>query len=97
MELEIINNETESRFETSIDNHLAEVVYTKTDKNQLMITGTHVPKELEGKGIAGAITKFALEYARENNLKVVPICSYTVAYFKKHPEFNDLLESHENK
>lgn len=97
MELEIVNNEAENRFETYIDNLLAEVVYIKTDKGQLIITGTHVPKELEGKGIAGALTKFALEYARENKLTVNPICSYTVAYFKKHTEYNDLLESHEGK
>lgn len=91
MELKITNNTSNNRFETYVDGHLAEIVYTLTDENHLLITGTHVPKELEGQGIAGALTQFALDYAREHSWTVTPICSYTVAYFKRHPEYNDLL------
>lgn len=93
MELEIVNNEAENRFITSVDDLLSEIIYIRTDNNELLITGTHVPKELEGRGIAAAMTKFVLDYARENQLTVKPSCSYTIAYLKKHPEYNDLLDS----
>jgi len=33
----------------------------------------------------------ALEYARSQNLEVVPACSYTASFMAKHPEYNDLL------
>lgn len=93
MELEIRNNEVDYRFECYVDGLLSEVVYTKINENEVLITGTHVPKELEGRGIAAALTQFALEYAREHKWVVTPICSYTVAYFKRHPEYNDILKS----
>jgi predicted GNAT family acetyltransferase len=34
----------------------------------------------------------ALETARANGWKVVPMCSYAVAYLRRHPEYNDLLQ-----
>lgn len=94
MELNIINNEKEHQFEAKVENEIAYIYYS-VKEDILQILSTQVPKNLEGKGIAAALTKFALEYARANNLLVQPICSYTVAYMKKHPEYNDLLKNKE--
>ena len=52
MELEIVNNEAENRFEAYVDGLMCDITYIKTDNRELAITGTHVPKELAGKGIA---------------------------------------------
>jgi len=43
-----------------------------------------------GRGIAGILTKFALEVARTKNWKVIPTCSYTAVYIQRHPEYSDL-------
>ena len=91
MEYKIIHNEAESRFETLVEGKLALVDYEKRN-NILDITHTEVPKELEGRGIAGAITQFVLEYIKSNGLKIHPICPYTVAYLKRHSEYQDLIE-----
>lgn len=91
MELEIINNKEEKRFETYVEGLLAKVTYIETTNGLLAITGTHVPKELGGRGIAGELNKFALDYARENELKVNPICPYTKSYIEKHVDYQDLL------
>lgn len=93
MQLEVNHNESESCFETTIDNLAAKIIYTLSDSNVMNITGTYVPNELGGRGIAAALTKHVLEYAREHQWKVKPICSYTVAYMKKNTEYDDLLES----
>lgn len=92
MELNITHRAADNLFECIVDDLQAKVIYTK-ENNTLLITGTYVPEELGGKGIAAALTKFALEYARTNNLKVKPICSYTVAYMKRNKEYDDLLET----
>ena len=67
----------------------AKVVYV-VDENIMKIQSTVVKPKLQGQGIAGEITKFALEYAREKGYKVKPICSYTVKYMEKHKEYEDL-------
>ena len=52
-----------------------------------------VPAHLRGRGIAGEITKAALEWARANGRKVVPSCPYVRAYIQRHPEYSDLVWS----
>ncbi|MGN6314226.1 MAG: GNAT family N-acetyltransferase [Rhodanobacteraceae bacterium] len=57
----------------------------------MTITHTLVPEAIGGRGVAADLTRVALETARANGWKVVPMCSYAVAYLRRHPEYNDLL------
>ena len=89
-ELNIVEVKNESRFETLVEGHLAEINYRITGQTMDMYR-TFVPKELGGRGIAGELTQFALNAARENGFKVVPSCSYVANYIQKHSEYQDLL------
>ncbi len=52
---------------------------------------TGVRKELEGLGIAGKLFDKMVEYARSNNYKVIPSCSYILVKFKRNEEgFKDI-------
>ena len=87
---ELIHNEAECQYEYHIEGHLAQLVYD--DQNGVLhITQTLVPNELGGRGIAGALTKDAFEDIEKRGLKIMPECSYTVAYVEKHPEYKKLL------
>ena len=37
------------------------------------------------------LVKHALNYAQDNNKKVVPQCSFVASYIDKHPEYKGLL------
>lgn len=52
---------------------------------------TGVPPAVEGRGIAAELVAAALAHARENALKVNPICSYVRVYMRRHPETQELL------
>lgn len=90
MELTILQNTEKHQFETTVDGHTAFIVY-KLFPGGIAYIHTEVPPELEGKGIASQMAKYVLDYARENHLKVKPLCPYVHAYMKRHPEYNDLL------
>lgn len=90
MEHIIIHNESAQKFETEVEEQKASIEYSLRD-NTIIILHTWVPRPIEGKGIAAALTKYALEYARQNGLRVIPSCSYTQAYVKRHKEYSDLL------
>ncbi len=90
MEYRIEHNRAASRFEVRIEEKLSLVDYIKQE-NVLVVTHTGVPTELEGRGIAAALTKALLEYAKENGLKVKPVCPYTKVYIQKHSEYKDLV------
>jgi len=59
--------------------------------NAMAITHTLVPEAIGGRGVAAELTRVALETARANGWRVVPMCSYAVAYLRRHPEYTDLL------
>jgi predicted GNAT family acetyltransferase len=52
----------------------------------LIVYHTEVADALQGKGIASKLLAKMVSYARENNLKVVPLCAYVLAQFKRHPD-----------
>lgn len=54
---------------------------------------TFVPPELRGRHIAQAIVRFALEFAKNNNYRVVPSCPFVKKFIQDHPEYNDLIVS----
>jgi predicted GNAT family acetyltransferase len=58
---------------------------------QLVVYHTKVDHEKEGKGYAKKLLDTMVEYARKNNLQVVPLCPYVLAQFKRRPqEYSDL-------
>ena len=91
MTLDIRHNENESRFETTVDGHLATAEYDLEDPNRIVFTHTEVPEALSGRGIAAAIVKYGLDHARDKKLTVVPQCAYVASFVKRHAEYQDLL------
>jgi len=78
-------NEKRSRFETTVDGTTAFLTYHRNGK-RLVLIHTEVPESLEGKGVGSAIVRFALDYARTNDLTVVPQCPFVRAYLERHPD-----------
>lgn len=73
------------------DNHLAEMTYTIPAPNKLIIDHTEVSDELRGKNVGYQLVHTAVEYARANNIKIIPLCPFANSVFKKNPDFADVL------
>jgi predicted GNAT family acetyltransferase len=57
----------------------------------LTVYHTEVSDDLKGQGIAGKLLAAMVAYARANKLKVIPLCPYVSAQFKRHPdEYRDV-------
>ena len=89
--MNVRNNATESRFEMEVDGHQAVADYELEGKT-MTFTHTGVPKELGGRGVGTELVKGALDHARKNNLRVVPLCSFVARYIEKNPEYGDLVD-----
>jgi len=87
--LDIRNLPDCGRFEALVDGHTCEVDY-RLQAGLMLITHTGVPRPLEGRGLAAALVQHALQWAREQGLKVRPVCSYVQVYMRRHPEWQDL-------
>lgn len=70
---------------------LAEMVYSKPNANQMIIEHTEVSEELAGKGVGLQLVSNAVDYARTNHLKIIPLCPFAKSVFDKKAEFRDVL------
>lgn len=86
----ITHNEQANRFETTVEGQTGYISYQERG-DTLVYDHTIVPQELGGQGIGSKLVKHALDYARDNDKKVVPQCSFVSSYISKHPEYNDLV------
>lgn len=91
MEYTITHNTTNHRFETEVEGYKARIEYALRNST-ISILHTWVPQPIGGRGIAAALTVYALEYAKQNNLSVLPVCSYTKTYITRHKEYLPLVK-----
>jgi len=85
----LVHNPKEKLYAYHIEGNIAQLIYEEK-KGVLHLTQTLVPKELGGRGIAGALVKDVFEDIKAKGLKMKPICSYIIAYVEKHPEYKSL-------
>ena len=67
------------------------VKYMMEDSKTLNILKVFVHPDLRNQGFAGKLAKVALDYAKENNLKVIPSCSYADYFIVRNKEYEELL------
>lgn len=72
------------------DGSEGEMTYTRRDATTIIADHTGVPPQYRGHGIAEQLVKAAMDHARATGGKIVPVCSYVVAQFRRHPEWADL-------
>ncbi|WP_066096534.1 GNAT family N-acetyltransferase [Xanthomonas massiliensis] len=78
------------RFFAEVEGLQARVDYALADGQRMVVESTQVPGPIANRGIAAALTRAALDFARRSGLTVVPACSYTAAFLQRHPEYRDL-------
>ena len=64
-------------------------VFAGNDK--IIIDHTEVNPGNNGKGYGKKMVDKAVEYAREKNIKIIPLCPFAKKVFDKTPEFRDVL------
>ena len=85
-EYEVVHEPEESRFAVHAAGHTAVLEYQRVGERVVM-PHTVVPGPLEGRGIASRLARAALEWAGQENLRVVPLCPFVRAYIQRHPEY----------
>jgi predicted GNAT family acetyltransferase len=60
-------------------------------ENILTVYHTEVLEKAEGKGLAKQLLAAMTDYARMNDLKIIPLCPYVYLQFRRHPhEYEDI-------
>jgi predicted GNAT family acetyltransferase len=93
--MEVTNRPEHSRYELRVDGELAGIVEYRDRARGGLRTFTHtlVSPLFEGRGLASHLARAALDDARAEGLKIVPLCPFIAGYIATHPEYADLVRA----
>ena len=80
-----VRNDAEQRFELVEDGELAELTFRRIGPG-LVLVHTAVPDALEGRGIGGRLVQAAVDYAKGEDLTIVPNCPFARSWLERHPD-----------
>ena len=88
----VTHNTEQQRFEVRADGWLCRLEYQIHD-GVAHFVHTEVAPAVEGRGIAAALVRAALEWAQAQDLKIVPRCSFVRSYIERHPQWAQRVAS----
>lgn len=80
------------RFVLTVDGHACELGFHR-EGSVLSLNHVRVPEAVGGRGLAGELTRHALDWARDHHLKVRPVCPYVAHWIERHADYQNLLSS----
>jgi len=73
------------------ENPLAEITFAPTGEDKIIIDHTYVSGSLKGQGVGKQLVEKVVEYARQENIKIIPQCAFAKSVLTKNDEYKDVL------
>lgn len=92
MQISQFNNDNKGFFKAEKDGKQAGLMfYTWAGADKIIIDHTEVEPEFNGQNVGKNMAMAAIEYARKNRIKIIPLCPFVKSLFNKTPEIRDVL------
>ncbi len=93
MEIILTINETKGS-SIAMDNEIraGEMTFSIVSKDLIIIDHTDVNPDFKGKGIGKKLLLKIVEMARKQSIKILPLCPFASAVFKKTENIQDVLK-----
>ena len=89
--LRIADAPERQRYEAHLADALAGVLEYVVRRDRIILVHTEVSPDFEGRGVAAALTRLALDDARTVGRRVIVACPYVKRYLARHPEDMDIV------
>lgn len=92
--MEIVHKEFENKgafIAQSEGKKAGEMTYSKAGKSLIIIDHTEVDSAFGGQGVGKKMVLAAVDFAREKNIKILPLCPFAKAAFEKDASIQDVL------
>ncbi len=66
------------------------MTYSKNGDYRIIIDHTEVAESQKGKGLGKKLVYHSAEYARENKLKILPLCPFARTVFRRNKDLQDV-------
>jgi hypothetical protein len=71
-------------------NEAGEITFSRTGENILIIDHTGVEEPHRGQGLAEELVRHAVDKAKSENIKIIPLCPFAKMEFDRKPEYRDV-------
>jgi uncharacterized protein len=86
------SNEKNGYFYVTVDGKQeAKMTFVFAGEKQIIIDHTEVNPGNNGKGFGKKMVEKAVDFARENGIKIIPLCPFAKSVFDKTPAYKDVL------
>lgn len=75
------------------DRQAGEMTYVWAGDAKFIIDHTGVGDDWKGKGVGKQLVAAAVEFARSESVKILPLCPFAKRVFEKVSEFRDVLDN----
>jgi uncharacterized protein len=90
--VEVRKNETARLYEALIDGQVVGDLAYETIGGRFSLTHSYVDQDQRHRGVASALTRYALEDLSKSQAKVGIYCGFVADYVQRHPEWNDVVD-----
>ena len=92
IEIKQTQDGTKGRFDAMDEDKIAgSMFYTLAGETRMIIDHTEVDNAYRGKNIGKSILMAIVKYARENKIKIIPLCPFAKSVFDKTESIRDVL------
>lgn len=67
------------------------MTYSVAGTGKIIIDHTEVNPAYSGKGVGKQLVMAAVDYARKNNIKIMPLCTFASSVFQKDASIQDVM------
>jgi uncharacterized protein len=88
---EVVDVPEKSRYELRLDGRLIGLAAYRRRDGRISFTHTEVDESCEGRGFGSRLAAGALDDARRQGLRVLPLCPFMAHYVERHPAYQELV------
>lgn len=90
--VEVRKDEKARLFEALIDGQVVGDLAYETTGGHVSLTHSYVDEDQRHRGVASALTRYALEDLSKSEAKVGVYCGFVADYVERHPEWKDVVD-----
>ena len=92
MEIEHVKNGNKGSFKATHNGQYAgEMTYVFAGETKFIIDHTEVEEAFGGQGVGLTMVLASVDFAREKDLKILPLCPFAKSVFDKRQDLRDVL------
>ena len=88
----VTDNQGDGRFELRVDGELVGWSEYRPAGESVILAHTEIDERREGQGRGSVLVEGVLDHIRASGKTVIPSCTFTAAYIRRHPEYVELVD-----